>query len=151
MSLTRFADYAGAFEQAYAADDWAVLTPYFTEDAVYEVRLDGIEAAVYRGRPAVLEYLARITRVFDKRFASRRLVPFEPPSEKDGAVWLHGAALYTMPDGACCHLVMTEQVEFRGEGIVRLTDDIAPAGVAEVAAFQRRYPEVFDEPILAAP
>ena len=35
-SLERFGQYAAAFEQAFESDDWSVLEPYFTEDAVYE-------------------------------------------------------------------------------------------------------------------
>lgn len=148
MSLSRFSAYAEAFERAYAADAWADLGPYFTDDAAYEIRMDGVSVATYRGRDAVLGYLARVTRAFDKRFASRRLVPFEPPCEGTDGVRLHGVALYTMPDGGCCHLVMEEHARFQGDRIAQLTDNIFPGGVAELQAIRARYPETFTEPML---
>ena len=35
--IDRFVAYAGAFEEAYASDDWLKLEPFFTEDAVSQV------------------------------------------------------------------------------------------------------------------
>jgi ketosteroid isomerase-like protein len=148
MSLERFAVYADAFERAYATGDWDALAPYFTEDAVYEIRMDGSTAGHYRGREAVFACLAWVTSHFDKRFASRRLVPLEPPQELGGRVRLHGTGVYTLPDGACCHLVMEEHAEFEGGRISRLTDNIFPGGIAEVDAIRRRYPGTFPEPML---
>jgi hypothetical protein len=48
--VDRYREYAQAFEDAYADDDWSRLEAYFTEDAVY----DGGEGpdAVARGRGA---------------------------------------------------------------------------------------------------
>lgn len=34
--VRRFQEYADAFEKVFENDDWSVLEPYFTEDAVYE-------------------------------------------------------------------------------------------------------------------
>lgn len=148
MVLERFADYAQAFEQAYATGDWVSLSPYFTEDAVYEIRMDGALAGEFRGRDAVLACLAWVTDHFDKCFASRRLVPLQPPTESQGRVRLHGVGLYRMPDGVCCHLVMEEHAQFRGERISRMVDNIFPGGVAEVAAVREQYPTAFAEPML---
>ena len=36
-SLTRFGQYAKAFEEVFVNDDWTHLEPFFTEDAVYEI------------------------------------------------------------------------------------------------------------------
>jgi ketosteroid isomerase-like protein len=148
MSMTTFLEYAEAFEQAYATNDWSRLQRYFAEDAVYEIRVDADPPALFHGRDAVLAYFAWVTEHFDKRFAYRRLVPLDPPREIDGSVWLHGVGIYTMPDGARCHLVMEEEAVFAGERISRLVDYITPGGAAEVRAFRRRYPDTFpDEPI----
>ena len=143
MSLQRFLEYAEAFEHAYASGQWQELASYFTDDAVYEIRMDDQAPVEYRGREAVLDYLASVTEGFDKRFASRKLLPFEAPREAEDGVWLYGAAVYTMADGARCHLVMEEQAIFSGERIARLVDYVTPGAVAEVQVIRQRYPEAF--------
>jgi hypothetical protein len=68
--VDRFRQYAQAFEDAYADDDWSRLEAYFTEDAVY----DGGEGpdAVVRGRVPLLEQLKDGVDAFSGSWASRR-------------------------------------------------------------------------------
>jgi hypothetical protein len=57
MSIQRFAEYAAAFERAFASDDWSVVEPFFTVDAEYEVGLPALTSEpCLRGRKAVLDY-----------------------------------------------------------------------------------------------
>ena len=71
--LERFAAYAAAFEKAYASDDWSLVEPFFTEDAVYEVPLDPPIGGRFEGRPAILAYFKDVTARFDRHFASREI------------------------------------------------------------------------------
>ena len=54
--IARFAAYAAAFEKCYENDDWSLLEPYFTEDAVYDAALDPPIGARLEGRDAILAY-----------------------------------------------------------------------------------------------
>ncbi len=55
MSLTaQFVAYAAAFEKAYVSDDWSLVEPFFTEEAVYEVALDPPMGGCFEGRAAIL-------------------------------------------------------------------------------------------------
>jgi hypothetical protein len=54
MSLTaHFARYAAAFEKAFENDDWKVVEPFFTEDAVYETGFSPM-GGVFEGREATV-------------------------------------------------------------------------------------------------
>jgi len=57
-----FMDYAAAFEQTYVDDDWTRLTPFFSEDATYEVR-GGPLACRLSGRDAILAGLKKSIRL----------------------------------------------------------------------------------------
>jgi hypothetical protein len=35
-NVAHFAKYAAAFEKSYENDDWSIVLPFFTDDAVYE-------------------------------------------------------------------------------------------------------------------
>ena len=52
QALKVFMDYAAAFEQTYDDDDWSRLTPFFSENASYEVR-GGPMACKISGRDAI--------------------------------------------------------------------------------------------------
>lgn len=134
MSLVpRFVAYAGAFEKAYASRDFTLLEPFFTEDAVYEVPLDGPLGGRWEGRPAVLGALESLTERFDLRFASRRIALLEGPRDEDGAVWLRGSAHYTAPGVPDLHFELEETCHFEGDRIRRLVD-VYDAAQAKVLA-----------------
>ena len=73
-----FVDYATAFEETYADDDWSRLTPYFAEDATYEVR-GGPMACQISGRDAIFAGLKKSIDGLDRRSAERRLELTEGP------------------------------------------------------------------------
>lgn len=73
-----FMDYAAAFEQTYADDDWSRLTPFFAEDATYEVR-GGPLACRLSGRDAILAGLKKSIDGLDRRCAERHLELTEGP------------------------------------------------------------------------
>jgi ketosteroid isomerase-like protein len=122
-SIPRFAAYAAAFEKAYATDDWSLLEPFFAEDAVYEIRdVPAPFGGVQRGRDAILAYFARVVNAFDRRFATREVLVRGGPLEKDGAVWVKGAARYTAPGVPELVFELEESAWFDGDRIRRLED-----------------------------
>lgn len=66
--IDRFHAYATTFEAAHESDDWSVLAPYFTEDAISE-----LNGARVEGRGAVLASFRDSVTTFDRRFDSRHL------------------------------------------------------------------------------
>ena len=73
-----FADYATAFEQTYADDDWSRLAPYFSEDATYEVQ-GGPMACLITGRDAIFAGLKKSLDGMDRRCSERRIELTEGP------------------------------------------------------------------------
>ena len=65
-------DYAAAFEQTYADDDWSRLTQYFSKDANYEVR-GGPMACEIPGREAIFIALKKSIDGLDRRCTDRQL------------------------------------------------------------------------------
>ena len=55
--IERFGQYAAAFEDVFKSDDWSLLEPYFTEDAVYETIADAPFAGIQAGRDTLFAQL----------------------------------------------------------------------------------------------
>ncbi len=69
--VERFNDYAGTFEVAFESDDFSVLEPFFTEDAVYETIADPPLGGRQEGRDTIFEYMKASVSGFDRRFEKR--------------------------------------------------------------------------------
>jgi hypothetical protein len=67
-----FGDYAAAFEETFADDDWSRLEQYFAEDARYEIS-GGPFATVIEGRDAILAGLKKSVDGFDRKFDHREI------------------------------------------------------------------------------
>lgn len=136
MSLIpRFAAYAAAFEESYATDDWSIVEPFFTEDAVYEAGIELLEGTRFEGRPAVLDYFKAVLDGFDRRFDTRELALLEGPSEDGRTVRILGSATYRAAGVPDLVLVLEELVTFDGERIVHLEDRYEQAMRDEVEAY----------------
>jgi hypothetical protein len=139
-SIPRFAAYAAAFEKAYESNDWSLVEPFFTEDAVYEVH-DFPEplGGVVRGRGEILAYFDRILNGFDRKFGSRAVELLEGPRESDGAVWLKGRAIYTTPGLPNLVFDLEETATFAGDRIRLLEDRYEATEIAKVLEWARAY------------
>jgi hypothetical protein len=133
--IARFAEYAAAFEKAYASDDWSLLEPYFTEDAVYDAGLGEPLGGVHAGRAAVLAHFRDVVSRFDRRFGSRSLALLEGPRDEGDSVWIRGRATYGARGLPDFELELEERALFRGDRIARLEDRYAPAKEAEMKAY----------------
>ena len=79
QTMQVFMDYAAAFEQTYVDDDWSRLTPFFSEDATYEVR-GGPFACEISGRDAIFTGLKKSIDGLDRRSADRQLELTDAPN-----------------------------------------------------------------------
>ncbi|MBW2270565.1 MAG: nuclear transport factor 2 family protein [Deltaproteobacteria bacterium] len=129
--LERFAEYAAAFETFFETDDAAVLEPFFTEDAVYEIFGGPPFAGRHEGREAVFAHLRASLNGFDRLFATRELELLEGPALRDGAVWLRWRASYRSPGAPELVIDGEETARFTGDRIVRL-EDVIPLPMSEL-------------------
>ena len=133
--VERFGEYAQAFEKAYENDDWSVLEPYFTEDAVYDFVADPPLKGRHEGRAAMLKDFKELVDGFDRRFVSRRVDLLEGPLEKDGAVWARRAAIYTLDGAPEWCMEGEERAVFEGDRIKLLEDKVPAEGVERLNAY----------------
>lgn len=126
MSIANFAAYAAAFEKAFESDDWSVVEPFFTEDAVYEVSAAPPFGGRFEGREAVLAFFKEILDRLDRRFDSREIELLEGPRENGNEVWVKGAAIYRSEGVPELRLVLEETLRFDGKRISYLTDQYEP-------------------------
>jgi SnoaL-like protein len=140
MSLIpQFGAYAAAFEKAYVADEWSLVAPYFTEDAVYDAGLPELLGGRMEGRAAILDYFREVLNRFDRRFASRRVELLEGPRETGRSVWIKGRALYTAAGAPDLVFDLEETAHFDGACIRLLTDAYPPEESARLAAYVQAH------------
>ena len=139
--IGRFAAYAAAFEKSFESDDWSLVEPFFTEDAVYQIDLDPPIGARLEGRAAILAYFKRVLDQFDRRFESRELALLEGPKEEGDSVWIRGSATYRAKGVPAFVLELKETVTFEGDRIRRLEDEYQPAMKQALADYLEKYGE----------
>ncbi len=136
-----FAAYAEAFEKAFVSDDWSLVEPFFTEDAVYEVALDPPMGGCFEGRAAILAYFKAVLDQFDRRFESREIALIEGPKEDGESVWVRGNATYRAKGVPDFVLELEETVYFEGDRIRRLEDHYEPEMKQRIAAYLKEHGE----------
>lgn len=139
--MARFAAYAAAFEKAFASDDWSLVEPFFTEDAVYEVALDPPMGGRFEGRAAILAYFKDILDRVDRRFDSREVALLEGPREDGGSVWVRGSATYRAEGVPVFVLELEETAYFEGDRIRRLEDEYEVAMKQRISSFLEEHGE----------
>ena len=136
MSLVeRFAEYAAAFEIVFEKDDWSLLEPYFTEEAVYETLGDEPLAGRHKGREAVFRHIKQSLDGFDRRCEARELEVVEGPEERDGGVWMRWRITYRAGDAPPLAMAGEETASFEGDRICRLEDRFAPNTCKQMLAW----------------
>jgi hypothetical protein len=137
--IPRFVAYAAAFEKCVASDDWALLEPFFTEDAVYEIPIGAPLGGRFEGRATILAYFKAILDRFDRRFASRELALLDGPKESADSVWIRGSATYRADGVPDFTLELEETVTFAGDRICRLEDRYEPAMEQHIASYLKAH------------
>jgi hypothetical protein len=133
--VERFAQYAAAFEVVFEKDDWSLLEPYFTENAVYETIGDGPLAGRHEGREAVFRHLKESLDGFDRRCDARELEVLEGPEDRDGDVWMRWRVTYRAGDAPPLAMAGEETARFEGDRICGLEDRFAPDTGKEMLAW----------------
>jgi hypothetical protein len=140
MSLVeRFGAYAAAFEVVFEKDDWSVLEPFFTEDAVYELLGGPPFEGRHEGREAAFAHLKQSLNSFDRRFDSREIEMLEGPLERDGAVWMRWRVTYGVADAPPLVIDGEGIAEFEGDRIRRLEDDFAEGTAAAALSWMGEH------------
>jgi len=109
-ALQRFVAYAAAFEQAYASDDWSLVEPFFTEDAVYDAGLPGLLAGRIEGR-----------------------------SQDGDAISVKARGVYTAEGAPDLAFELEETAHFSGDRMRFLEDVYGPEAKERFAAYLREH------------
>ena len=123
----RFLEYAVAFEQTFADDDWSRLEPYFAPDAIYAVTGKAPLGGRWEGRKQLLEHLRESVNELDRKFAERRVEPVGEPTIGENSFEMSWRGIYKKT--GCPDLVFegTERATFEGDRI-RLLEDLIEDG-----------------------
>jgi len=140
MSETeRFGAYAAAFEKAFVSDDWSLVEPFFTEDAIYEIDLDPPMGGRIEGRAAILAYFKESLDGFDRRFESRDLALLDGPKKDGQSVWVRGRATYRAAGVPEFVLELEETAHFDEKRICRLVDHYEPEMKQRISSYLSEY------------
>jgi ketosteroid isomerase-like protein len=138
-SVARFQAYAADFEKAVENDDWSVVAPHFTEDAVYETFAPAPMGGKVEGRDALMAHFRNSLDGWDRRFDTRELQLLEGPALRDGAVWMRWRVTYRHPDVPDVAIDGEERAWFRGDRIRRLEDRMDEESVRSSLELFARY------------
>jgi len=135
----RFAEYAAAFEQTFADDDWARLEVYFAEDAIYVVTGEAPLGGRWQGRKQLLEQLRKSVDDLDRKFDERRVELLGTPTIGENSFEMSWRGTYTK--AGCPDLVLegTERATFEGDRIRLLEDLIADGVDRRIQEYMARY------------
>lgn len=120
----RFAEYAAAFEETFADDDWGRLESYFAEDAIYVVTAGPPFGGRWEGRKQLLQQLRKSVNEVDRTFDERRLELLGTPTVGENSIKVRWRVTYTK--AGCSDVVVdgTECATFDGDRIRLLEDSI---------------------------
>ena len=139
--IARFGAYAAAFEKAFENDDWSVVEPFFTEDAVYDAGELPHFGGRIEGRDAILAHFKTVLDAFDRRFESRGIELTEGPFEEGDTVRIVGSAIYRSPGVPELVLSLEERATFEGDRIALLEDIYDRAKADEATAYIEAHRE----------
>ena len=116
--------YAQAFDDAYLAQDWSPLLPYFSDNAHYRSYYGAdIEAD---GPGPILKLFEADTEAFDRKFDERHMEFVEPPKEVGGRVEARWKMTYIKKGAPDLELYGTETAQFEGDKLILLEDAYEP-------------------------
>ena len=135
----RFIEYASAFEQTVADDDWTRLEPYFAAHAVYVVTGGAPLGGRWQGRKRILERLRESLNELDRKFDERRIEPVGAPRIGKDSFEMGWRGVYRK--AGCPDLVFggIERATFEGERILLLEDAIEDGADRRIREYLVRY------------
>ena len=140
-ALDRYMEYYEAFEEAYDTDDWSVVEPFFTDDAVYEVAGAAALTGSTAGRDAVMARFKAGLDNLDRKFPIKRRIEIldDEVEARGDYVKIPGRVHYELPGAPELLLQMTEEAWFRGDRISRLLDTIPEDEAAKMVAHVAKH------------
>jgi hypothetical protein len=123
----RFAEYAAAFEETYADDNWERLEAYFTEGAIYAVTAGPPFGGKWEGRKQLLQQLCNSVNEVDRTFDERRLELLGTPTIGEDSCEVSWRVTYTKAGSTDVVVEGTERATFEGDRI-RLLEDVIEGG-----------------------
>lgn len=118
-----FIGYATAFEETYRDDDWQRLSPYFHEDATYEVCNMPFHCAL-RGREAIFRGIKRSLDGFDRK--CQRTLPGPSVFKEEGdKVLVFGGVVYER-EGSQTSATLWEIATIKDDQICSIVDIYSP-------------------------
>lgn len=142
-NLSHFMQYATAFEQTYADDDWARLMPFFADDAVYRVVSDVFGCELH-GPEAILRGIRKSVNGFDRRFATRQIDVTSGPDVDGDEVRLGWSVTYTLAGVEPFVLPGRSRARFRDGKLIELEDVYEASTMQAAAAWQQANGMTFD-------
>lgn len=142
-NLTRFMQYAAAFEQTLADDDWTRLRPYFAADAVYEVKADTFGCRL-TGPDAIFAGMKKSLDGFDRKFEGRTIDVTEGPEADGDALRMAWAVTYRKAGKTPYVLRGRSVVRYRDGKIAELVDSYDASVAAEGAAWMQQNGMLLD-------
>lgn len=138
-TCSKFIQYAMAFEQAAATDQWSLLEPLFADDALHVVNDGGPFAGTDRGPAAVVAGLRRVVHGIDRRFDARIPEIIEGPELRGDGVWMR-FRLRLRRAGLPDFLVDGEHLTVhRGGKIVEFHETLAPGHGERATAYLQQH------------
>jgi hypothetical protein len=135
-----FGKYAMAFEEAVRLDDWSVVGPFFTEDAVYQTLGEGPFSGRRQGRKAVLDHFKESLDGFDRRFDSRENPEMvEGPRVDENSVWIRWRVTYRVEGAPPFALEGEETAVISGDQIHRLEDRFTDQMAADLDDWMKQH------------
>jgi hypothetical protein len=135
----RFLEYAVAFEQTFADDDWGRLEAYFTLDAIYTATGEAPLGGRWEGRKQLLEHLRESVNELDRKFDQRRVEPLGESAIAENSFEMSWRGIYTK--AGCPDLVFggIERATFEGDRIRLLEDLIEDGTDRRIQDYMARY------------
>lgn len=138
--LERFMAYAADFEKTYVDNDWSRITPYFADNAVYEVRGMSAIPVLGQGKQGVVEALEKAINDLDRRCKSRNLELTAPPSVQDSTVTIHWRGVYEIEGGDDLVIAGREDATYNEAGeIEALIDTYDESAAADFGAWLAKH------------
>lgn len=139
MSVQDFQEYAAAFEQAFESDDWSLIRPCFTQNAVYEIAGGPPFGKTVRGLENIVSGFQSDVNSFDRKFDQRIVQFVKPPYETDAVVHARWRAVYRKEGVPDLELRGEEQAYYEGNRIHRLVSTLDESEKQKVIGWLSEY------------
>lgn len=138
--LSRFLDYARAFEVAFLTGDFEVIAPFFADDAVHLVASGEPFSHDDRGRDAVVAGLARSVDHLDRRFDARIAEVMEGPTPREDGIWMRWGLRFRRAGLPDLRVAGEHLTAYDAEGhIARIDEKILDDGDARTRAYLEQH------------